>query len=112
MAGGGRFKIKGGIASKGEAVVEDGALLVTGDGLAGTGGRFQWNFYGEDPGSGVTSVELMEENTEIGIPLARAVSTGNVAVKFRRNAGPAPGDWTLRLFKNGVLAATFAVATT
>jgi hypothetical protein len=30
MAGGGRFKIKGGIASHGEAVVEDGALLITG----------------------------------------------------------------------------------
>ncbi len=30
MAGGGRFKSKGGIASHGEAVVEDGALLITG----------------------------------------------------------------------------------
>ncbi len=30
MAGGGRFIIKGGIASKGEAVVRDGALLITG----------------------------------------------------------------------------------
>lgn len=112
MAGGGRVKIKGGIATHGEAVVEDGALLVTGI-TAGTGAaRFQWNFYGEDVGGGVTAVELMEENTEIGIPIARAVSTGRVAVKFRRAAGAAPGDWTLRLFKNGVLAATFAVGTT
>lgn len=111
MAGGGRFKVKGGIASKGEAVVEDGALLVTGI-AAGAGGRFQLPFYGEDLSAGVTTVELMELNTEIGIPLARAVSTGNVAVKFRRDAGAAPGNWTLRLFKNGVEVATFAVLTT
>ena len=113
MAGGGRFKIKGGLASKREAVVEDGALLITAVGGGGGGaGRFQTNFYGEDPGAGVTDVELMEENTEIGIPLARAVNTGNVAVKFQRNAGAAPGDWTLRLFKNGIEVATFAVSTT
>ncbi len=74
--------------------------------------RFSMNFYGEDLSAGVTTVELMEENTEIGIPLARAVSTANVAVKFRRAAGAAPGDWTLRLFKNGVEVATFAVPTT
>lgn len=36
MAGGGRFKIKGGIASHGEAVVEDGALLITGVAAGGT----------------------------------------------------------------------------
>jgi hypothetical protein len=36
MAGGGKIKIKGGIASKNEAVVENGALLVTG--LNGIGG--------------------------------------------------------------------------
>lgn len=36
MAGGGKIKIKGGIASKNEAVVEDGALLVTG--ISGAGG--------------------------------------------------------------------------
>jgi len=81
-------------------------------GGAGTTPRFQMNFYGEDAASGVTTVELMEENTDIGIPLARSVSSANVAVKFRRAAGAAPGDWTLRLFKNGVEAATFAVPTT
>lgn len=111
MAGGGRVKWKGGRASKGEVVVEDGAVLVTGLSV-GSGGRFQWPFYGEDSSGGVTAVELMEENTQIGIPLARAVSTGNVAVKFRRAAGAAPGDWTLRLFKNGAEVATFAVGTT
>lgn len=112
MAGGAKVKIKGGVASKGEALVIDGALLVTDvGGGAGVSARTFLNFYGEDSGS-PTSIELMEENTEIGIPLARAVSTGNVAVKFRRDTGAAPGDWTLRLFKNGVLAATFAVGTT
>ena len=78
----------------------------------GSGPRFQMNFYGEDLSSGVTAVELMEENTEIGIPFASTVSTGHVAVKFRRAAGAAPGDWTLRLFKNGAEVATFAVETT
>ncbi len=113
MAGGGQFRIKGGRAVKGQAIVDaDGNLLVALAPGSSVGGRFQMNFYGEDPGSGVTTVELMEENTEIGIPLARAVRTGNVAVKFRRNAGAAPGDWTLRLFKNGVEAAIFLVGTT
>ncbi len=113
MAGGGRFKIKGGLASKREAVVEDGALLITAVGgiPSGAGGRFEMNFYGQDSGSGVTSVELMEENTEIGIPLARALKTGNVAVKFRHVGLGGIGPWTLRLFKNGALAATFSVAT-
>ena len=74
--------------------------------------RFQLPFYGEDLSVGATSVELMEENTEIGIPIARAVSTGRVAVKFKRATGAAPGNWTLRLFKNGVEVATFAVPTT
>ncbi len=114
MAGGGRFKIKGGLASKREAVVEDGALLITAVGgiPSGAGGRFEQNFYGQDLGAGVTSVELMEENTDIGIPVPRAIQTANVAVKYRRNAGAAPGDWTLRLFKNGIEVATFAVSTT
>ena len=78
----------------------------------GSGPSFQMNFYGEDLSAGVTAVELMEENTVICIPFARTVSTGNVAVKFRRAAGAAPGNWTLRLFKNGAEVATFAVVTT
>ena len=78
----------------------------------GSGPSFQMNFYGEDLSAGVTAVELMEENTVIGIPLARSVSTGRVAVKFRRDAGAAPGDWTLHLFRNGVEVATFTVPTT
>jgi hypothetical protein len=112
MAGGGRVKIKGGRASKGEVVVEDGAILVTGI-AAAAGGRFQLPFYGEDMTAGVTAVELMEENTDadMGIPIARAVSTGNVAVKFRRQGAAVLGDWTLRLFRNGVQVATFAVST-
>lgn len=112
MAGGGKIQIKGGIASKREAVVIDGALLVTAVGVGVGASRFSMNFYGEDLGAGVTSVELMEENTEIGIPLARALRTARVAVKFRRDSGAAPGDWTLRLFQNGAEVATFAVATT
>lgn len=78
----------------------------------GGGGPSQVSFYGEDLDTGVTSVELMEENTEIGIPVTRAISAGTVAVKFRRSAGTAPGNWTLRLYKNGVQVATFTVATT
>ena len=78
----------------------------------GSGPSFQMNFYGQNLSAGVTIVELMEENDQIGIPFARTVSTGNVAVKFRRNAGAPPGDWTLHLFKNGAEVATFTVATT
>ena len=78
----------------------------------GSSPRFSMNFYGEDLSAGVTTVELMEENTDIGIPFARALRTGNVAVKFQRAAGAAPGDWTLRLLKNGIEVATFAVSTT
>lgn len=115
MAGGGRIKIKGGIASHGEAVVEDGALLITG--VTGGGGtaRFQLPFYGQNVLTGITTFGLMGTPTSghpPDIPLARAVSTGRVAVKFQRPAGPPPGNWTLRLFKNGVEVATFAVPTT
>ncbi len=85
-----------------------------------TGGhRFQTSFSGENAGSGRTAVNVMDTaaigfglNTEMGITIARAVSTGNVAVKFRRDAGAAPGSWTLRLFKNDIEVATFTVATT
>ena len=73
---------------------------------------FQQSFYGEDAGVGVTSVELMEENTEIGIPFVRAARVGRVVVKFRRDLGADPGDWTLRLFRNGIEVATFTVPTT
>lgn len=74
--------------------------------------RFQTPFYGENLSVAVTDVEVMGGNTEIGTPIARAVKTGRVSVKFRRAQGAAPGNWTLRLFKNGVQVATFAVATT
>ena len=114
MAGGGKIQIKGGVASKNEAQVIDGALLVTAVGGVPGGGaaRFQTNFYGEDAGAAVTEVNLMEENLVIGIPVARALQAGNVAVIFRRDGGAAPGNWTLRLFRNDVEQATFAVATT
>ncbi len=74
--------------------------------------RFQKNFYGQDLSVGVTSVELMGLNTEIGIPFPKSMKTGTVVVKYRRAAGTPPGDWTLRLFKNGTEVATFAVPTT
>lgn len=80
--------------------------------IAVTGHRFSVPFYGENLANGVTSVEVMDGNTELGIPTARAASLGRVSVKFRRANGPAPGDWTLRLLKNGVQVATFAVGTT
>ena len=85
-------------------------VFVRGNGYAPK--RFQQNFYGEDAGAGVTSVNVMGANTEIGIPFPTPVVTRNVAVRFRRDAGAPPGDWTLRLFKNGVQVATFTAATT
>jgi hypothetical protein len=80
--------------------------------IAVTGHRFRVPFYGENLANGVTSVEVMDGNTELGIPIARGCHTSRVAVKFRRASGAAPGDWTLRLLKNGVQVATFAVGTT
>ena len=97
MAGGSQIKIKGGIASKGEATVEDGALLVTG--LAA--GGFQLNFYGEDAGAAVASLNLHGINDDgIGVVLADKVLAAKVAVTFRRtHIPPGPGAWTLRLTK-------------
>lgn len=80
--------------------------------IASTGHRFQVPFYGENLAIGVTAVEVMGDNTVIGTPIARAVKTARVAVKFRRIGVVSPGNWTLRLFKNGVQVATFSVATT
>ncbi len=75
--------------------------------------RFLHRFYGEDLNVGATSVDLMGADADlVGIPLPAAVTTRNVAVKIRRDAGAAPGDWTLRLFKNDVEVATFTVETT
>ena len=116
MAGGSKIKIKGGVASKGEALVVDGALLVTDVG-AGAGGavRFLQNFSGQDSGSGVISVNVMgaaSATRELGIPIVGAHQTRNVAVRIRRDAAAAPGSWTLRLFRNDIEVATFTVATT
>ncbi len=105
MAGGSKIKIKGGIASKGEAVVIDGALLVTDGGSS----RALERFYGEDLSANVVTVNVMGDNTAIGIPLPRAMMTVNVAVKIRHDTAAPVADWTLRLFKNDVQVATFAV---
>lgn len=80
--------------------------------VAVTGHRFSVPFYGENLANGVVSVDVMDGNNELGIPIARSASVGPVSVKFRRAGGAPPGDWTLRLFKNGVQVATFSVATT
>lgn len=110
MAGGGRTKIKGGVASNQEALVIDGALVVTAVGGLGGGGAFQWNFFGEAPGT-VTEVDMHGNND--AVPLAKAVQTGAVAVRFCHTgtAPPSIGDWTLKLLKNGVQVATFSVET-
>lgn len=112
MAGGGRVKVVGGVASHREALVIDGALVVTAvGGLPGGGGSFQWNFFGED------NRELVEEldmhGTNDGVPIAKAIRTGAVAVRFRHSGfvPPAIGDWTLRLLRNGIQVATFTVNT-
>lgn len=110
MAGGSQIKIKGGIASKGEATVEDGALLVTG--LAA--GGFQLNFYGEDAGAGVTSINLHGINDDlVGVVLADDAIADKVAVTFRRtHIPPGPGPWTLRLLKFNTVTEVFDTAAT
>ena len=112
MAGGGRFKIKGGIASKREAVVEDGALLVTvvgGVGLSFLDVQRQW---GTSNASGITNLILTGvPSFQFSEPMTRRMKTAQVAVRIRRNTAPAPaGDWTLTLFRNGAAEATFTVA--
>ena len=114
MAGGSKIKIKGGVAGKGEALVIDGALLVTdvGSGAGGTV-RFLQNFYGQDLSAGVTAVDLHGDDLDdLGIPTVGAHQTRNVAVRIRRDAAAAPGSWTLRLFRNDIEVATFTAATT
>lgn len=115
MAGGAEIKIKGGIASKGEAIVEDGAVLVTLDGASV--GAFQRDFYGEDAGGAVTSINLHEENDDgLGVVVAKrtgSITARAVAVVFRRtHVPPGPGAWTLRLLKFNTLTEVFdSVAT-
>ncbi len=88
-------------------------LLRSGDGSTGSGAaRYVLNFFGESTGVGlVTSVNLMGANTDgVDIPLTRGLKTAVVAVTVRRVGSAGLGDWTLRLFKNDVEVATFAVS--
>ena len=116
MAGGGRFKIKGGVASKREAVVEDGALLVTAVGVVPGGLGFldvqrQW---GSSNASGITNLILTGVTTsQFSEPITRRMKTARVAVRIRRDTTPVPaGDWTLTLFRNNAPEATFTVTMT
>lgn len=87
--------------------VWDGSEWVT----IGAVNRSIGQFYGADNSLGVTSVEVMGDNVDMGVPVTRASQAANVAVRFRRK-GIVSSDWTLRLFKNGTEVATFAVDTT
>ncbi len=69
----------------------------------------QINFYAEDSGSGVTSVNLMGLNSDLEIMMVQRTKLSDVAVKFR-SFSPS-GPWTLRLFKNNSEVATFSVET-
>ncbi len=112
MAGGGRVIVKGGVAEFREAEVIDGALVVTAiGGLPGGGGSFQWNFFGEDNRDLVEEIDL--HGTNDVVPIAKAIQTGAVAVRFRHRGftPPVAGPWTLRLLRNGVQVATFTVNT-
>lgn len=75
-------------------------------------GGYQSSFYGQNLGSSVTSIELMGDNTVIGNPFAKTVTISGISVKFSRASGTPPGNWTLRIQRNGTEIATFAVPTT
>ena len=74
---------------------------------------FSENQYGENLAVGVTSVNLKaRDSDDLGTPFPVGVKTRNVVVRIRHNTAAAVGDWTLRLFKNDVEVATFAVGMT
>lgn len=115
MAGGGRFKIKGGIASKGEAEVIDGAILVTVDGGLPSvpESAVEHSFKGSESGA-ATSVDLMQEGTELGLglPILKDVDAGAVGVSVIHDASPDSGSWTLRLWRRTPPATTFTQVAT
>lgn len=75
-------------------------------------GGYQSNYYGQDLGTGVTSIHLMGNNLIIGTPFAKPVTISAISVKFSRASGSPPGNWTLRIQRNGTEVATFSVPTT
>lgn len=99
MAGGGKIQIKGGVASKREAEVIDGALLVTAVG-GGVGGAavIEHEFFAEDASLGVTSLDIMDADP-IGpaLPILRDCTAEDIGVSFLHDAAPEGGTWTLRL---------------
>lgn len=94
-------------------LVEDVKIAQT---VADTGttnvGGYQSTYYGQDLGVGVTSITLMGDNLIIGTPFANPVTISAISVKFSRASGSPPGDWTLRIQRNGTEVATFSVPTT
>jgi len=98
MAGGGKIQIKGGIASKREAVVIDGALLVTAVGGVGGAGVIEHSFFASVDALGVTEIDLMDADP-IGpaLPILRAVTVEDIGVSFLHDAAPEGGTWTVRV---------------
>lgn len=98
MAGGGKIQIKGGLASKGEAVVIDGAILVTAAGVLGGAGVIEHSFFASVVAAGVTDIDVMDADP-IGpaLPILRSLTIEDIGVSFLHDAAPEGGTWTLRV---------------
>lgn len=113
MAGGGRFIIKGGIASKGEAVVRDGAMLVTGPEKV-----YHHTFESFNLSPVVTALSMFMGRQTIditspqpGFPRAGRATDVHVRWAFLANNTGPPLDWTLHFRRNqdAFDSATFTV---
>ncbi len=115
MAGGGQFRIKGGRAVKGQAIVDaDGNLLVAlapGSLVAG-GGFIEHSFRRTGAGS-TTELDVMDgDPIGPGLTVLRTVEANLVGVSVLHDASPDGGTWTLRLFRKAAPATTFSEVAT
>lgn len=114
MAGGGRFKIKGGVASFGEAVVQDGAVLVTVDGaVPGSGNGFIEHSFLQSADGSTTEIDVMQGSPiGPGLAILREVEANSVGVSILHNDSPDGGTWTLRLLRKAAPATSFSEVAT
>lgn len=112
MAGGGQFRIKGGRAVKGQAIVDaDGNLLVS---LASGSavGFIEHSF--RQAGAGATiELDVMDGSPDgPGLTVLRTVQANRVGVSVIHDASPDGGTWTLRLLRKVPPAAAFVEVAT
>lgn len=87
MAGGGKFKIKGGIASHNEVEVIDGAMLVTG--VGGGGGGLDFSLVEQDTGlKWIDGKSIFQKTVDLGVfpnAVLKQVAHGIVTIETMVN---------------------------